>query len=157
MSQPELQSSNGRIELPGDKGTKLFVLAMAMHYSLLKNNTKTVYELEVANQEIQSLSNLPRDVHRARVRDLAARKRHYGALENIPNENIIKRPPNWFLAVVVFGGLGIVAALFAVYPSYYAGIAGFWAANSGYIIVGVLLFFALLLVLRVRRRRANQG
>lgn len=142
-----------KIILPEDRPIRLHILSMATVSVMYNKHTGTAYQLEVAHQEINSLSKVTRDLQTGKVRDLAAKKRAYGRIQDIPDERILKRPPNWFVAfVALFSILAIVS--YGQYNQVFkAQVFEFWNANSGVIIVGGLVFMAMLLYLWLRRRR----
>ena len=149
----EKPASPHRLPLPEDKTTKLFVLSMASNFVMLDMYTKTLYELETANQEINSLTRLPRDVDKGGWRKVAALKRHYGKISDIPDERVFKRPPNIITLFAIFLGVVVVMAY-----GQYSGQLGAWyqGLNLGapYLVAGMIFLFAIILLARRRRRRS---
>ena len=144
-----------RIELPGDIPAHLYINSMAALSVMYNLFTGTKYELEVKNQEINSLTRVPRDMQASFVRQLAALKRAHGAMQDIPEERVWRHSYNWFLAfVTLFGVLAVVS-----YGQYNqvlrAQVLEFWNTNSEVLVVGGLIFMAMVAYLWLRRRRSK--
>lgn len=145
---PQPQSGGSRlpnhIDLPEDSGVHLYVAAMAAVMVMYNKFTKTEYELEVANQEINSLTRITRDLATAVVRGIAALKRKYGPISDIPTENILRRPPNWSIVVTSFLAVAVLVAYGQYNPQFAAQAVAVWAAYQGYIVasaLGLIMFF----------------
>ena len=149
-AKPGLKAVLDALEAP----THLFVLANASLMILYNLYTGTVYENETHVAEIASLTRKNQEYEDALERGKAAELRRVRALSDLGGESVLRRPPNTLtLMLVLFVGLGVVA-----YGAYSGQLGAWWASvsvNAGYIVVGVLLLLALLILVfwRIRNRR----
>jgi len=145
-----------KIELPEDISAKLYVTSMAALSVMYNLFTGTIYELEVKNQEINSLTRVPRDMQTGFVRGLAALIRARGSMQDIPDERIWKRSYNWFLAFVTLFAVITVISYGQYNTIFRDQILAFWNANSEVLVVGGLIFMAMVAYLWLRRRRSGK-
>jgi hypothetical protein len=149
----EGREEEGRsFELPQDRRTALFVLSMAANSVMYRMYTPERYKNEVLSQEVTGLTRLSRDIEAAYNRRLAAEKRLIGRITEIGGEKLLRRPPNWFVVLVA-----LFTTLFVVAYGNYSGQIYAWEAwaylYQGYIIATLLFVLAVVIMLRLRRRK----
>ena len=145
------------IKLPGDRPTELFVLGQCVDLVIHRKFTKNDYKIEVLQKDVDSLSELSRDVDASYYRRLDADQGLYGDIDQIPHKRIHLRPPNILVFfVAAFTILGLVA-----YGQSSPIISSqFWYVVNNYgwdIVVGVLLVLGLFIWIGVSRRRRKGG
>ena len=139
--------------MPEDGPVHLFVLSMASLSVMYSIYTSKVYELEIANQERNSLSRISRDLEAAFIRRLAALKRKEGDIQDIPYERVLKRPPN-FLIVAMMALFTVSLIAYAQFDQLFAAQAvAFFTTAGPYLAVSALIVFALAIYVWARRRR----
>ncbi len=141
-----------KIPLPQDKFVRLFVLAIASGFSMVKLYEPILYLNEVQVQMINGLSNMPRHMHTNYVTRLAAEKRDQGQIGDVVIGTRISRPPNLVTLFAVF--IGVVAIM--AYGQY-SGQLGVWynglVTGTPYLVAGIIFLFAIVLLSRRRKRR----
>ena len=96
-----------KIELPGDRPTRLFVIAMATNLAIHHIHTADALDKSILAKDVQSFSE-DNNPDLSFSRRLKYKQERYGKIRNIPTESRIKRPTNLTLAfIAAFSALGV--------------------------------------------------
>lgn len=142
-----------KLELPHDMRASLFLASQASGFVMYRQYTKINYDNEILRQEVKSLSEESKNIGSAYERRLAAEKRDMGDIRNIPQPSRLVRPPNWFMAAVVFTAVFAVVVYAQYNTAFRLELIQGWNLYEADVVVLTVLFLAVALWLWFRRNK----